>query len=444
MIKLSVIISLIVLLYPLESIAGWNSGEWDFKPVIFSRGGLTMPTDLSKTAPQKDNKDDDPNDETNYAQSWNLGAYGEESNAISGALTEISMEITYKEDVKYVYGVDIKNNMRFYEYNRDDRDESKGFNERLNYVVFYKKNAQYWFGQRAYRGTGEFLTRGFPFDELNIFGGGVRLERVGPLNIELAYGQKQGNDLVDWNPAQNEIEGHDINIFVNKIEFPLSNGMLKTNFELHRNNAYYRDQRSMSYIAGIQFQRWGDVVMRGKLYNIFYINYSNGHIGEGSMSSVMDQTKESQRASKFVAKWGGDWKSARFGAYWNFEYSHHTGIAWPYNNSIEEDAKWVYTDLYFRPVFVINPNVTMGLDYAQRIIIEDSKMTNTDMAHAYNTGTTRLALMLAYNLKNRPFDAPNISLFVGRIIKDKSTKFFANERATREHNFIRVNYEISI
>ena len=438
---------LILIVFSGQLYGAFESKDWDFTPIIYSRGGMTLKDDFSKRGPTKN----DTTNEINYNQSWNLGPYGEETNAISPALTELTMEIVYKKQVKYVYGVDVKNNTRFYEHDRTNRDEGTGLNERLNYVEFYNGPYSLWFGQRAYRGVGEYLTGTFPFDELNMLGGGVRIERVGPFNLEFAYGVKEGNDEDYWDNSatggtatdQNEIEKRTINMLVSKIEYPLTNGMIKTNFQFHRNNALYATQRTNSYIAGVQWQRWGDQVLGGSLYNIIYVNYSHGHIAEGYMRSALDQTREDRVPSKLVVKYGGDLKGNLWGAFWNFEYHKHMGKEWPWNQSTPVDASWSYIDAYFRPLFVINPNLTWGVDYAQRIVLEDSLMTNSERFY-HDSGATRVALMLGYNLKKRPFDMPNISLFVGRMIKDKATTFFEDDAAKRESNFIRLNYQISI
>jgi len=376
-----------------------------FTPHIYSRGGITNSDDLKSQGLQKAN--------------FNLGAWAEESNAISDPLTEVTLEAKM-DNFTYTYGVDAGNNRRYI----DQSNTQTSISERLNFLTFTEDNLSVWFGQRAYRGDGDYLTRAFPFDEHNMYGGGIRLEKVAGLNIEFAYGEKEVQT-----PRV-------INLFINKIEKPLSNGKIKTNLELHKVNGTLEQERMYAYMGGIQYQRWGDKFLLGNLYNLFMINYSHGYIYGGNMQSAYNALNENDQASKLVIKWGGDWKIPSSKAlYYNFKYQHHEGNG---NNE-----KWVYLDSYLRPVTAISSHIAGGIDLAYRTVLKEPARDLWD-GNAYGQETFRAALMLSYHMKEKMFDLPSISLFAGHIIKDKATSFYSNKAASREENFIRLNYEVSI
>lgn len=399
---------LIIFIVPSLAFANWN-----ITPNIYSRGGITVKDDFSKKENKKNTNGDD-----NKAR-FNLGAWSEESNAISDPLTEVTMTFFNSKNVKYVYGVDVNNS------NRQVDGTAVSLNERLNFITFIKENNSLWFGNRAYRGDGDYLSRSFPFDEHNMFGGGIRLEKKGPVNIEFAYGVKQNTDP------------HIINLFINKIEYPLANGKIKTNLEMHQVNSEVSNEKSKAYMAGIQFQRWGDKIGTGSLYNIFLINYSHGYMYGGGMQSAYNSSNKNTPASKWVVKWGGDFKAKKYGVFYTFKYQDHMGDA--------EKQRWAFVDLHIRPVYAFTENVTFGLDYQQRVITDGAVDIDWGETDNYKLGSSkRAALMVAYNMTNKPFDDPTISIFVGHIIKEIPTVFYSDEGACKSENFVRFNYEISI
>ena len=387
--------------------------EWKMKPNIYSRGGITLKEDLSAKASLKDN--------------FNLGPWSQESNAISDPLTEITLTASQGDSIRYTYGVSVSSNERLCDGSEKGLNErfydgsEKGLNERLNFVEFLNKNQSIWFGQRAYRGDGDYLTRSFPFDEKNMLGGGVRFEKFGPVNLEFAYGV-----AVQSAP-------YNVNMFINKIEYPLSNGKIKSNIELHKVSDSNDANKSMAYMAGVQWQRWGDKLLGGSLYNIALINYSSGYIG-GTMESVYKNLNKDKAESKILIKWGGDYKTKKFATFYTFKYQGHKGA--------EANQSWSYLDIHLRPVYAFFERYSYGVDFQTRLILNDED--SGVKSGASNGEATRIALMIAYNLKDKSFDLPNISMFVGTMSKGKDTDFYGTGTSKKSATFIRLNYEISI
>ncbi len=384
------------------------AGDWNLDPHLYSRGGITVKDDFSRKGVNEEN--------------FNLGAWSGESNAFAPPLTEITLEVKKGDKFKYTYGVDVGNNMRFFDKNTTPTP----LNERLNFVEFiHSAQTSFWFGQRAYRGDGDFLTRSFPFDEHNMLGGGVRMEKIGPVNLEFAYGIKERTE-----------QSRLINILINKAEYPLSNGKIKTNLELHQINDKKSQNRSTAYMGGVQFQRWGDKVFGGDLYNLFLLNYSNGDIYGGSMRSAFNSSDKDSLASKWLLQWSGDFKTPNYATYYTFKYQNHLGA--------DGNQDWSYLDIHLRPIYILNKNFLTGIDCQRRIVINDSLVAGaTNIASwAADQDGSRIALMVAYALEDKQYELPTISMFVGTIQKDRATQFYSGQSASKSENFIRVNYEI--
>lgn len=387
--------------------------EVKITPSIYSRGGMTRSTDL-KSRHILDNGDD--------RKDFNLGAWGDESNTISDDLTELTAKFDLNSNFYYTYGVDINGNRRFLEGN--ETADHKSLDERLNFLTFKDNDFSLWVGQNAYRGDGDYLTRNFPFDEHNMMGGGVRIEKMGPINIEFAYGEV----------TQEVTDPKVVNLFINKIEYPLTNGKLKTNLELHRINATSDTNESKTFLAGVQLQRWGIKLLDGNFYHIMLINYSNGYVYGGQMQSGYNEISKDLDESKILAQWAGDWKWANEKAlYFTVKYQEHSG-----NN---DNQKWSFVDYYVRPVKNVTPNTAIGLDLAQRFITKENKDSNKSWME--NGTNSRVAFMASYHLKDKMFELPSVSLFAGRIFKDKPTQFFTDKPSAREEDFLRLNYEVA-
>ena len=386
-----------------------ESSQLSLKPSLYSRGGITMNMLKTKEGAGTDR--------------FNLGAWGDQTNAVSNNLTELTLEAKYGESLKYTYGVDVENSNRFY------NGTQQSLHERLNFMEFYQENMSLWFGNRAYRGDGDYLLMNWPLDEHNLLGGGIRFEKVGQVNLEFAAGIK----------ANFESAPHNINIWINKIEYPLANGKLKSNIEVHKINAPTR-QDSLAYITGGQYQRWGDTIMSGSLYNIFVLNYSKGNIYSGTMRSLFNSSDKHNLASKVLAKWGGDWKSKTLGLYYAFQYQRHMGKA--------SNQTWSFIDCHLRPIYAFTGNITLGLDFSQRYTFE---MDNLQDSEGYSSSnewqyhkTLRSAIMLAYNVRNKMFDTASARVFVGRVMSEKARQYFVGEAKTEADNFVRFSYEISL
>ena len=43
------------------------------------------------------------------------------------------------------------------------------------------------------------------------------------------------------------------------------------------------------------------------------------------MQSAFNRADKNKQASKMVLKWGGDWKTPKYGAFWTVKYQGHKG-----------------------------------------------------------------------------------------------------------------------
>ncbi len=411
-----------------------TKGEWSFKPSIYSRGGLTYTHGLSNLSQRGI-----PGD------TFNLGSYADETDAIRPNLTEAQIVFSYKNKIRYTYGFDVDNDRRMANGN-NDRTE---LNERLNFLEYLDGNYTYWFGKRAYRGDGEYLTGKWFLDELNIFGGGVRIEKITPkLNTEFAFGSVNGRDnlfdFINLNarvndppeditiriPAETNVTRPE-NVFVNKIEYPMANGKIKSNLEIHRVNANLKNERSYSYVIGGEYQRWGDKLGGGSLYNRFILNYSHGPIGAGMMT-VVNNPDKNNHPSKILLAWNGDYKNNALKVYYNAVFQRHA--------SKNVKTRWTTLDLYLRPMYNVKGNFYAGIDYAGRV---KSSRTNVvqDQANAWQSAKVhRYALMGEYKPN---WQDTSFRVLIGRI-NSKAVRPYTTGGNKKNASFIRLGYEVSI
>jgi len=410
---------------------------WNFTPQIYSRGGYTLSSDLAHRG---------SNDPGALESKWNLGPWQSESNMFAPPLTEVTVQAAYGDDFRFFYGFDVVNDNRFSDGQRSP------LAQRVAYLEYLRGDMSLWFGSRPYRSEAEYLSRNYTFDEKNLMGGGVRFERVGPLNIELAYGSKE----IRKDAPTTEM----LNVIINKLEYPLDNGVIRTNVEIqqYKRRSFQNpseDANTHSYMAGVAYKRWGDRVLNGNLYNQLIAHYSTGYISEHFMGSVFafgiyespqqdarspDRYADDFEANKLLLQWNGDWKAERLGLYWASFYQAHTG-----KDSLgvveKSEMKWTTFDSYIRPQYGVLDNVTVGAEYARRVILDEGDGVPS---WAKNQGTSRWALMVNYHLENRYFDNPVISLFVGEVHHDQAKQFFDSRHAENNSHFIRLNYEINI
>ncbi|HET9240606.1 MAG TPA: carbohydrate porin [Oligoflexus sp.] len=411
------------------------SQEWSFTPEIYSRGGVTYKSDFSK--------EQGPG---NQHEAFNLGPYNTEG-LIDYPLTEVTLHAGYGDNFKFHYGFDVAGNRRFLEKN----ETKSSLNERVVYGEFKVGNGwSVWYGNRPFRSPPEFLSRSFYFDERNILGGGVRVEGLGPLNVDLAYGSK----VNDYAAGADTVQENQ-NILINKIEYPLQNGAIKTNLEWHKTDKNVSDGdgelSSTGYLIGAAYQRWGDQVLGGGLYNQLVVQTSKGYIGSGAMSSAFqpgDDQKydDAKQPSKLLVGWNGDWKASGYGVYWLALYQDHRGEAPDYSDS---EMSWRFIDGMIRPVYALTPNVTVGAELDRRSVLKEGRglrdgVINGTNGWATNSGATRWGGIISYNLENKMFDYPTIGIYAGEIIKDKTTTFFTSESPRRSTHFVRFYYEVKI
>jgi hypothetical protein len=404
-----------------------HAQEWDFTPHIYARGGVTMSSDFEYRA--------------SGIGPFNFGPWREESNMIANPLTELTLEASYGDQFKYWYGIDVENNQRFI------NGERTQLSERINYLQYFDGDMSLWFGSRPYRSSAEYLSRAYTFDEKNLFGGGVRFERVGPTNLEFAYGTFDKEYEVN-----NETTTELTNVFINKVEYPLANGIVKTNLEIQqtkKRGELGTDQNTHGYMAGVSYKRWGDEIFGGGLYNQFLLHYGTGYLQQHYMVPVFsvadasggqDVYNDDFAASKTLLQWNGDWKADRLGLYWATFYAINEGE--DSESTIDSgDMKWTTLDAYVRPQYGITENVNVGFEYGRRTILEEGDGVP---GWAQNSGAWRWAGMVTYHLENSYFSDPVISLFAGEMHRDTKQQFYSSRKAEHNTHFIRLNYEVGI
>lgn len=411
-----------------------HASDWSITPKIYSRGGFTQSADL--TAKGTDLSDGD------NGKIWNMGAWGDESNAFMKNLTEIDMVSNYKDLATFVYGIDVDSSQRW-----EESDGTKPVNERQAYLEFHKifnGKGDLWFGRRAYRGFGDLMTGSFPLDEKNMYGFGLKLP-VGPGQWEFAYSTYDANAEGDsartkWSTEEN----FTTNIYINKYILPIKDGNVTVNTEIHQNNSKDSDNDSISYMAGAQYARWNMKLFGAGWYNIFVLNYSNGNINEGMMRSVFNSTNKDEKASKVLFKIGGDLKTDKWSTFYNFRYQKHMG-----DDSSED---WQFTDILVRPMYALTGNVGIGIDYIQRLVIKEGdalKELNwgAESNNPAKANMWRAGLMLNYHLNkggHNLFQNAEISVLAGRIHKQVANPFFQGRGTQKDANFLRFKYTIEI
>jgi hypothetical protein len=404
--------------------------KWEFTPHIYSRGGVTLNRPMTK-------------EQSDY-KAFNFGPWLEESNSMNGSLTELTLESSLGGRVKHFYGVSTDNNSRFLTPDVGAEENKEQLSERINYVEFIDGNRSIWFGQRPYRGDGEFLTGGFPFDEHNMLGGGIRYNELGPVNVEFAYGVKRGSNDATTGVATTP---YTTNIVINKVEYPLSKGRIKSNLEYHQTNYFNEtgDDKVIGLMAGVQLQDWDRSLLGGNLYNIVLVNYSSGHIYGGAMRCMFDSTDPDTPASKLVMQWAGDWKAGGYGVYFVNRYSQHMGKDGDNGDGSEilseADMTWATYDAIIRPQYALTSNWTLGVEYAKRTILTEGEGVPD---WGKNQGAVRHAGMVAYNPKDNLFGTPVIRLFAGTMKRDNETEYFSGDNLSKTRNFFRLSYEVSV
>lgn len=412
--------------------------EWTFTPEIYSRGGVTYKSDLSRQAAY------------NTRSQFNLGPYNEEG-IIDSPLTEVTLHAAYGDSFKFHYGVDVNGKNQF-GYREDQNDSNKAYlAERVVYGEFKAGGGvSLWYGSRPFRSPPEFLSRAFLFDEKNILGGGVRIEGLGPLNADFAYGSKEKN-YGNGDAATQELD----NILINKLEYPLANGNIRSNFEYHRTQKTVASGNgelgTTGLIVGLAYQRWGDQILGGNLYNQLIVQNSSGFVGNGIMGSAF-QTNDDQvydkdkKPSKLLLSWNGDWKAKQYAVYWTAMHQDHKGKAPGYSDS---EVRWTTLDGIIRPVYALTSQVSVGAELARRSVQNEGKALRDSVYNgtndwATNAGATRWAGLVSYHLESKNFEFPTIGLYAGEIIKDRATTFFASQGAEKSTHFLRLYYEVKI
>lgn len=400
---------------------------WNFTPHIYARGGYTLSPDFTGHS---------SNEPSELEKIWNFGPWQSESNIFAPPLTELTLEAGYGEEFKFFYGFDVQNNNRFI------NGSPAALQERVAYLEYYQGDMSLWFGSRPYRSEAEYLSRVYSFDEKNLYGGGIRLERLGPSNIELAYGiaeNSYGND-----PSVYE----QVSFLINKVELPLENGLLKSQLEIQQHRRRSIDSsfnaNQHGYMFGINYKRWGDRVFGGNLYNNLLVHYGKGLLIRHHMGSLFASSQDAWDkkfdADKLLIQWNGDWKASRLGLYWASFYQAHTGKD-ASESFADREMRWTTLDSFIRPQYGVWDHVTLGVEYGRRVILIEGAGVSE---WAQNFGSWRWALMLNYHLEQSYFNNPVISLFFGESHKDRKTVYFPGRHAENNSHFIRINYEISI
>ncbi|MCX6130903.1 MAG: hypothetical protein NTX25_17825, partial [Proteobacteria bacterium] len=273
-----------------------------------------------------------------------------------------------------------------------------------------------------------------------------RLEGLGPLSIDFAYGSFV-NEYVSGVQAQEFT-----NVFINKTEFSLNNSAFKTNLEIQQTKKTFANEQNQDstagIIAGLAYQRWGDEVFGAKLYNQLVLQSSKGYVAKTIMASAFssDAFDSSKEPSKILVSWNGDWKAKQYGFYWLALFQDHMGKNPQF---VKSEMVWQTLDGMLRPIYAVTPNITLGFELDRRSILKEGEglrqNANSGTSDwATNGGATRWGGILSYNLDNKMFDYPSIGLYAGEIIKDRATSFFTSEPEARSTHFVRLYYEVKI
>ncbi len=406
---------------------------WTFKPEIYARGGATYKSDFSREAGR------------GRSSAFNNGPYLEES-LIDSPLTEVTLHSSYGDQFIYHLGFDVDSNRRF--VSKSDGPNKAPLTERINFLEFKSTpDVSIWYGNRPFRSPPEFLSRAFLFDEINILGGGVHIDNLGPLKADFAYGSFE-DDSSDATTSVTTQEH--TNVVIQKLELPLSNGTIKSNFELQQTKKTTSDgvgeAGTHGYLAGLAWQRWGDVVLGGGLYQQFIAHYSQGYIARSIMSTPFNEFDKDHAASKLLVGWNGDWKMDKFALYWLALYQANQGDA---EGIARKDIVWSTLDGMVRPVYALTPQLNVGMEWDRRAAVKEgnalrSGYNGKTFEWATNNGSTRLGALVNYTLRNKNFNTPTIGIFAGEVKKDRLVQFYNSEAPKKSTRFVHFFYEVSI
>ena len=424
----------ILVLASLCALTAHAASEWTFTPKLYVRGGFTQSLDLDAKG--------------NGVTNFNPGSYGEESNAFMNNLTEGDLHATYGDKMKIVYGMNFDQTSRF----EDSAGGDKTYKERQAYVEFYKAfndKTTLWFGRRPYRGFGDYLTGAFPLDERNMFGGGIMIDNVGPGRYEFAYGTNETG--TDGTAAG---DNYTTNFFLNKYIYNIDNGNITVNFEWHQNNSKFAQYESNGFMAGAQYAKWNMNLLGASWYNIFVLNYSNGHLGDveaGLMKSAYDSKDKDQKAQKVLFKIGGDIKADKWGAFYALRYQWHMGSLENATGSEYSNQNWQFVDIHFRPMYSLSDNFGLGFDGVARTVLHEGGkgilLDNKKNNRAQGQNMWRAGLIGTYHFtaggKNM-FENREISIIVGRAHQQNEKEFFKGREAKNDANFVRFKYTMEI
>ncbi len=403
--------------------------EWTLSPEIYARGGTTYKSDFSRELGQAD-----------AVKRFNNGPYFEES-LLAVPLTEITLHAAYGDQFRYHLGVDVSGNRRFLSKDDQANTQKAPLTERVNYLEFsVLPTLTLWYGQRPFRSEPEFLSRAFFFDEINLQGGGLRWENLGPLNMDLAYGSFENDYQVDNVNVQEHT-----NVVIHKLEYPLEKGRIKSNLEIQqtkRNSASGIGEASThGLILGAQWQRWGDEVLGGQLYQNFVIQRSSGYLAKTMMSSAFNTFDHEKAASKWLLAWNGDWKAQNYGLYWVNTYQAHQGQSENYSDA---QMQWTTLDTIVRPLYLLNSHVNLGVEWARRLVLKEGEAVRQSYDWAAQSGSSRLGALAQYTLENKNLSLPTLGVMVGQAHHEKPIRYFQASPEARTTHFVHFFYEVRV
>lgn len=412
-----------------------QAADWTFTPKLYVRGGFTQSLDLDAKG--------------NGVTNFNPGSWGGESNAFMNNLTEGDLHAMYGDKLKIVYGMNFDETTRF----EDSAGKNKTYRERQAYMEIYKAfndKTTLWFGRRPYRGYGDYLDGSFPLDERNMFGGGIMIDNVGPGRYEFAYGTNDSGEVVTGDD-----DNFTTNFFLNKYIYNIENGNITANVEWHQNNSKYSQYESNGFMAGAQYAKWNMNFLGNSWYNIFVLNYSNGHTGDveaGLLASVFDSKDKDEKAQKVLFKIGGDIKGPKWGAFYNMRYQWHMGDLKDADGKAYAGQDWHFVDFHVRPMYSLNDNIGLGFDGVARLILKESSdeaqtAVTSDNWTFHGQNMWRAGLIGTYHFTDggkNMFENKEISIIVGRAHQQNEKEFFKGREAKNDANFVRFKYTMEI
>lgn len=422
-----------ILLLAAFSALSAQAADWTFTPKLYVRGGFTQSIDLDAKG--------------NGVGNFNPGSWGGESNAFMNNLTEGDIHAAYGDKMKIVYGMNFDETTRF----EDDGGKNKTYKERQAYIEIYKAfndNTTIWFGRRPYRGFGDYLTGSFPLDERNMFGGGIMVDKVGPGRYEFAYGTNEDGEV-----NTGDSDNFTTNFFLNKYIVNITDGNITGNFEWHQNNSKNDQYESNGFMLGAQYAKWNMNLFGASWYNIFVLNYSQGHLGDveaGLLASVFDSKDKDEQAKKVLFKIGGDLKADKWAAFYAIRYQWHMGSLKDSTGGEYSGQNWQFVDFHVRPMYAVTDNVGIGFDGVTRMVLQEADkdtLSATGKTWAQGQNMWRAGLVTNYHFtaggKNL-FENREISVIVGRAHQQNEKEFFKGREAKNDANFIRFKYTMEI